>query len=118
MTPETLSKLDEAFANGASDLEACFYAGIGKTTLYNYQEECPDYVERKEGLKNMVKYRARKNIVQKIEAGDLDTSKWYAERRMKEDFSLRTELTGADGDALTVQMISYKDADNTAPPQV
>lgn len=97
MTPETIAKLEEAFANGASDLEACFYAGIGKSTLYNYQVEFPEFLERKEGLKDMIKYRARKNIADKITAGDIDTSRWYAERRLKDEFSARTEQTGANG---------------------
>lgn len=114
MTPETISKLEEAFANGAADLEACFYAGIGKTTLYNYQNDNPEFVDRKEGLRAMVKYQARKNITESIRNGDLENSKWYAERKIRNEFATREEHTGAFGEPITIKIINY--GDTVAPP--
>lgn len=93
----TLKKLEEAFSIGASDREACLVANISTQTLYTFQLENPEYVERKEKLKDMPKYRARANIVEAINKGDLDTSKWYNERKAKSEFSTRTETTGKDG---------------------
>ena len=87
----TLQKLEEAFSNGATDLEACFIAKISKSTLYNYQEEHPDFLERKQALKDLIKYQARKNIKEKVFDGDVETSKWYAERKMKDEFSQKIE---------------------------
>ncbi len=92
MTESTLNKLEEAFSVGASDKEACFVANISHQTLYNYQKDHPEFVERKEALKDMPKYKARKNIVGKINEGDVPTSQWYAERKAKEEFSNRTDL--------------------------
>jgi len=43
-----LQKLEEAFAMGCTDLEACLYADISSSTLYNYQKAHPDFLERKE----------------------------------------------------------------------
>ena len=51
MTDDTIKKLEEVFALGGSDSEACFYANISKQTLYNYQKEHPEFVDRKEALK-------------------------------------------------------------------
>lgn len=51
MTDATIKKLDEAFAIGCSDEEDCFYADISKQTLYTYQENPPEFVDRKEALK-------------------------------------------------------------------
>jgi hypothetical protein len=102
MTEETLKKLEDAFLVGASDKEACFIAGISATTLYNYQLAHPEYVERKEALKDMPKFKARKNIVEKINSGDVPTSQWYAERKAKDEFSQRNEQTGANGEALKI----------------
>jgi hypothetical protein len=51
MTPATVRKLEEAFLMGATDLEACLFAGIGRRTLYDYQEANPEYPHRKEELK-------------------------------------------------------------------
>lgn len=92
MTPETIDKLEEAFSYGASDLEACFIAGIGKSTLYNYQNENPDFVERKEGLKNLTKYQARRNVVEKIRNGEYDASTYYLDRKAKDEFSTKQEI--------------------------
>lgn len=94
----TLQKLEEAFSNDATDVQACFLANISPASLYNYQKENPEFLERKKALKGMTAYQAKINIKNKIIDGDVDTSKWYAERKEKnEGFSLRTELTQAEG---------------------
>jgi predicted DNA-binding protein YlxM (UPF0122 family) len=92
MTPEVLVKLEEAFSIGATDKEAIFLANISKDAFYDYCKLHPEFAERKEALKDMPKYQARKNIVDKIKAGDVATSQWYAERKAKEEFSNRTDL--------------------------
>jgi Ca2+-binding EF-hand superfamily protein len=51
MTQETIQKLEQAFAFGSTDEEACFYANIGKSTLYDYIKANPEFSERKEALK-------------------------------------------------------------------
>jgi hypothetical protein len=63
MTPETLQKLEDAFALGCTDLEACVYADISKSTLYNYQEQHPEFVERKEELKEHPVLLARQTVI-------------------------------------------------------
>lgn len=95
MTEEKVKEIEGYFANGATDLEACFLADISKQTLYNYQEKNPDFVDRKEALKNMPKYKAKVNIVKEIDKGDKDTSKWYLERKDK-DFKNKTDITTDD----------------------
>ena len=92
MTPEVIAKLEEAFSYGATDKEAIFLANISKDAFYDYCKAHPDFSERKEALKDMPKYRARRNIVNKINEGDVPTSQWYAERKAKEEFSNRTDL--------------------------
>ncbi len=108
MTEEVLRKLDEAFSNGASDREACFLAGISKTALYEYQEVNLDYADRKADLKDMIKYQAKRVIKDKIYARDIDTAKWYVERKVKEEFSLKTEneLSTKDDKPLNIQWTS------------
>jgi len=103
MTPETIAKLEEAFLIGASDKEACFVANIAPSTLYAYCQENPDFSERKEALKDMPKYKARKNIVDSIDKGNVPVSQWYAERKVKEEFSPRVEQTGKDGGAIQIE---------------
>lgn len=100
MSPETISLLEGAFLNGASDREAIFQANISSATFYSYCKDNPDFSERKEHLKDQVKYRARRNIAEAIAEGDKPLSQWYLERKSKDEFSLRTEQTGKDGIAL------------------
>ena len=66
---------------GLSDRQACLYADIGESTLYEYQQANPDFAERKKTLKENVKMRARLNVFGAIERGDLDTCKWYLDRK-------------------------------------
>ena len=100
MTPEIITKLEQAFSLGASDLEACFYAGIGKTTLYEYQNKNPEYAERKAALKDKLVLKARTVLAKAMEDGDKQTAQWYLERKKKDEFSQRQEQTGADGQPL------------------
>jgi hypothetical protein len=94
----TLQKLEEAFANDATDVQACFLANISPASLYNYQKEHPDFLERKKALKGMTAYQAKINIKNKVIDGDVAISQWYVERKEKnEGFSTRTELTAGDG---------------------
>ena len=91
LTPEIIAKLEQAFSMGCSDLEACFYADIGKTTLYNYQNAHPEFVERKERLKERMIFKARTVIADALNNKDENTARWYLERKKKDEFSTRTE---------------------------
>lgn len=105
MTEDKVKEIEGYFANGATDLEACFLANISKQTLYNYQDRNPDFVDRKEALKNMPKYKAKVNVVKEIEKGDKETSKWYLEKKDK-DFKNRTDFTSGD-EALTPLLVKF-----------
>ena len=96
MTPEVIRKLYEAFAWGCSDLEACFYADISKTALYEYQEKHPEFTERKESLKQRPVLMARQSVVKDL-VNNSDLALKFLERKVKEEFSTRKEMTGKDG---------------------
>ena len=104
ITESVLRKLDDCFSIGATDREACFIANIAQSTLYKYQTEHPEYIERKEALKDMLKYKARNNVAKSIDIGDDKTSQWYLERKAKNEFAQRTELSGGE-DALPISLI-------------
>ncbi len=100
MTKETISKLEEVFAIGGTDKEACFYADISHQTLYDYQKAHPEFVERKEALKERPFLKARQTIVKGLDQAD--NAKWFLERKLKHEFASRTELTGANGKELKI----------------
>jgi hypothetical protein len=72
MTELTVKKLEEAFALGCSDIEACLYAGITKQTLYNYQDKNQEFIDRKEVLKANPVLAARQSVLRHMkENGNL-----------------------------------------------
>lgn len=84
MTELTLKKLEEAFAYGASDNEACFYADISHQTLYDYQKKHPEFIERKEALKERPILTARQTVIDNL--SDTKNAQWYLERKRKKEF--------------------------------
>lgn len=82
MTPDTLQKLEDAFTLGLSDRKACAYAGISNQTLYNYQKENPEFVERKEDLKLRPDLKAQQTIVQNL--GDPQHAWRWLEKKDKD----------------------------------
>lgn len=101
LTPETIDKLRTAFLMGCSDIEACLYANISKTALYNYQQKNPEFVDQKQQWKEQLVLKARTVIANALNNKDENTAKWYLERKCKKEFSTRQELTGEDGESLT-----------------
>lgn len=92
MTDETIRKLEIAFAKGYTDAEACLFASIKSlSTLYEYCQKHPDFSDKKELLKKTPSLKAKENIADAIEDGNIDVSKWHLERRNKEEYSLKVE---------------------------
>lgn len=80
MTKDVLRKLDEAFALGCSDTEACIYADIAPSTLYLYQQDNESFSERKAQLKETPVLAARKTVVKSLET-DVNSAWKYLERK-------------------------------------
>lgn len=80
MTPETIDKIEYVFSMGGTDLEACLHADISMATLYAYQDAHPEFSDRKLKLKQRPMLRARTTILKAIDT-DVNTAKWYAERK-------------------------------------
>lgn len=110
MTPEIINKLEEVFAIGGSDSEACFYADIGMSTLYAYQQDHPAFIDRKEALKERPILKARQTIVKALD--NPQEAKWYLERKKKLEFAPRTEMTGAEGKDLIPDEVAKEKAEN------
>lgn len=97
MTEDTLSKLKEAFLMGCTDTEACLFANdISPATLYKYQEENPVFSELKAQWKQNPIVKARTSVLKGI-AKNPQLALSFLERKLKNEFSLRQEVTGKDG---------------------
>ncbi len=77
-----LLKLETAFAMDCTDTEACLFADINPSTLYEYQKKYPQFTKRKEELKQTPVLKAKTKVVNDIK-NDTSTAKWYLERRNK-----------------------------------
>lgn len=92
MTPDVLQKLEYGFMKGLTDEQCCSFADIAPSTLYNYCASKPKFMEKKEQLKNNPSVKAKMNIVEAIEGGNVEVSKWYLERKEKGEFSTKQEV--------------------------
>ncbi len=116
----TLQKLEIAFSNDATDEQACFIANISPSSLYNYQKEHPEFLERKRALKAMMSYQAKSNLKEliysqekELEKERIEASKWILPKKEKGDYSERSEITGKDGKDLIVNVVKYGDTNST-----
>ena len=62
----TLEKLEDAFSQGFTNEEACLSAGISYKTLWRYEQENPEFRERKNLLKSNVTIRAKKSLMKHL----------------------------------------------------
>lgn len=92
MAPELIAKLEEAFAWGCSDIEACLWAEIAPATLYKFQKRHPEFVERKAALKETPILLSRKAVVNAIKRGDKVTALAYLDRKKKDEFSTKQNI--------------------------
>jgi hypothetical protein len=98
MTESTLQLLREAFTWGCTDSEACCYADISTTTLYNYCTANPEYLELKNKLKDMPTMKAKRIVNNSLDDSDLNTAHRVIDR--KEGSKVKQEITGKDGGAI------------------
>lgn len=92
INPETLTKLEYAYSLGCSDREAALYAEIGYSTLTTYLSNNPDFRERRESLKDSMIIKALEANKKLLEDGDPIQTRWYLERRKREEFTLSQDI--------------------------
>ena len=92
MTDAVVSKLEYGFMKGLNVTECCHYADISRNCFYEYLEKNPDFKDRIEELKSNPSTRAKLNVVEAIENGDTDMSKWWLERKNRDEFSVKQEI--------------------------
>lgn len=91
MTPEVIATLRMCYGADCSDAEACAEAGISVATLWTYCNANPEFLKEKERLKGKQVIKARINIHNALKDGDVDISKWYLERKRKQEFNTKLD---------------------------
>lgn len=93
MTEAVLEALRQAFLIGATNAEACGYAGISVKTLYNYIDIKPEFLQQIEGWKNEPILKAKRTVVTNLD--DTKNAQWYLERKAA-DFKQKLEMDGGE----------------------
>ena len=83
INPETLSKLEYAYSLGCSDREAALTA---------YLSNNPDFKERRECLKDSMIIKALESNKKLLEEGDPIQTRWYLERRKRDEYTLSQDI--------------------------
>lgn len=108
MTNEVIGKLEQAFAFGCSDLEACRFADINPDTLYDYCKKNPEFSERKAQLKLDPVLKAKKTLFESL--NDVKVAQWFLERKCRDEFNIKVENTTENNiplSALKVEIIKH-----------
>lgn len=81
----------EAFNNNYNITQACQYAGVSRTTFYDWRELHPEFAEAVDEAQNMPLRVAKELITKSITEGDVGTAKWLLDRR-DPDFKPKAEV--------------------------
>ena len=84
-TPETVKKLEEAFAIDASAEEACFYADISRETYYKWIKNNKAFSDRIESMRQRPVLLARQTAIQKIPES-YSNAMDYLSRKRRDEF--------------------------------
>ena len=98
MTQDNINKLKEVFAIDGTIAEACFYANISVQTYYEWTKKNPKLSEEFNALREKPVLKARQTVVRSLDNPDYAFK--YLERKKKDEFSPRQELTGKDGNPI------------------
>ena len=104
MTPETVRKVKEGFSQGFSVENTCIWADISRQSYFDYCKKFPEFGDQCKSLQKKPLIKSILVINKALNEGDVSTAKWYAERKAKDEFSLRNEITGEDGDAIKIKI--------------
>lgn len=113
MTPETVNKLEQAFAIDATVEEACSYADISRETFYNYLQKTPKFSDRIADLRLRPVLAARQRVVKGV-TENYGNAMDYLKRKKKLEFGDNMDLTsgGATIQPLLVKIIGNESEDN------
>ena len=106
---EVVRKLEEAFALGCTNLEACLYADISKSTFYEYLKKNPDFQDRADILRERPILQARNSVIQHMKR-DGNLALKFLERKAKAEFSTKIEVDAEVNGQLTINLVDYTNA--------
>lgn len=110
---EVIELLKPYFKMGCSVTKACKYAGIAQSTVATWINDDEILRLKIENWQNEPNHMARSNWIAKMAEGDYQASLEWLRRREKDEFSERSELTGADGKDLPTPILNGISTNNS-----
>lgn len=106
---EVIRSLEPYFKLGCNVKKACAYAGIPYTTVDTWIQGDDDLRVKITAWQSEMSAQARRNWHRSLQEGNPQATLEWLKRKEKDEFSERTEQTGADGQAIVVRTTSYGD---------
>lgn len=100
-----ITKIERYLLLGYSIPRACQLGGIPATTVYDYMEKDESFRTKIDLLMNSVSLKARANVIERINNKDYHASVDWLERKEKDEWSKRQELTGENGQPIQQEII-------------
>ncbi len=95
ITPELRDRIIVLFKMGLNDDEVCDTLDLTPSVLYRYQNDNPEFKEKKDLAKGHLLAKAKRELYEGLTSNDpkirIDTAKWIAERKGKNEFSTKIE---------------------------
>ena len=101
--------------NGLNRTQACLQAGISRPAFYIELERNETFLDKIDKAEQFGSMKARQNIMKSIDSGDLNTSKWYLERKDPE-FKPKSDLT-SDDMPLKTALVEFVGDDGKPDPE-
>ena len=99
---KTIELLSVYFKMGCSVTKACKYGGIPQSTVQTWIDADEELRLQITIWQNEPNTLARANWIAKMAEGDYNSSKEWLSKKEKDEFSDRTEHTGAEGGAIEI----------------
>lgn len=102
---EYVTKIEKYLMLGYSLPRACELGGVPYTTVRDHIEKDESIRNKIDLLMNSVSLKARANVVERINNKDYHASVDWLERKEKNEWSKRQELTGENGQPIQQEII-------------
>jgi hypothetical protein len=86
ITPEVVSILVGCFQDGMTVREACWQSVISHEAYYSRVRSDEQFADTMARAQSLATVDARKVVIEAIKKGDLNTSKWWLERKAPDEF--------------------------------
>lgn len=116
-TDEAVGTLIKAFEDGATITEACRTAQIHRDTYYEWLKVYPEFSDKMSHAQEYPDAVAKMEVVRAIKRGDVDTSKWWLENHVRDEFYKKknTDLTSQGKILKGLVQVETADENKTVP---